>query len=151
MDYIVYVDSLAGDIERILERKKTMLAAGTSSKDSFFDRLNEGDCLYLIPDSPSGRVELKVTVKKVVRTGKIDRSEARQWLDCYQGQLQVTNRQWKKLERSRSLSFIEIDGVEKITPFPFNRILYGHYNDWIPVKDIEGVKKIVKKEDDGGI
>ena len=151
MDYIVYVDAMAGDIERILDRSKTMLAAGTSPRDSFFDRMQEGDCLYLTPDSISGKVELKAVVKNVIRTGKIDRSEARQWLNQYQPRLQLTQRQWKKLERSKSLSFIEVDSVERIDPFPFNRILYGQYNDWIPVKNIESVKKIVNKDPEGGI
>lgn len=144
MDYIVYVDDRADELSRIQSESKTMLAVELSRLKDLPERLSPGDWLYLTGDGPQGQVECRCRVQGMEHE---DDSEQRQrWIRQHQDRLQLTDRQWKRCLKARKLMLVAIHQVEEVEPFRFNRMLFGHGEDWVPVGDIERAKTLTMRK-----
>jgi len=63
-------------------------------------------------------------------------------LKKYQDKLKLTAKQFQKWAGKRYIVLIEIKNIKKIQYFPFNRDIFKNMmDDWLPVENIETVKK----------
>lgn len=55
--------------------------------------------------------------------------------------LYLTPNQIKRWGGKRYLVLIEVENLQEITPFAVDRSSYDNMDDWLPVEDIELIKK----------
>ena len=144
MDHVVYLDTKADELSKILAGEKTMLIRGAAGRKLPYGRVNSSDFLYLIENDGSGLVKAKVRVKSVLNSEKMDKDTSISLVEKYQPQLHLTTRQFKRWAGKRYLVLIEIENVKKLEPFRIDKSDYGNMDDWLPVDDIEKVKKSIE-------
>jgi len=141
MDHVVYLDAKADELSRILTGEKTMLIRGAAGRKLPYGRVNSGDFLYLIENDGSGLVKAKARVESVLNTEKMEKEPSISLVEKHQQQLHLTTEQFKRWAGKRYLVLIEIENAENLEPFRIDKSDYGNMDDWLPVDDIEKVKK----------
>jgi hypothetical protein len=140
MDHIVYVDTKAKELEKLLEGTKRMIIRGAAGRKLPHGRVNSGDVLYLIRNNAEGVIKAKATVKNVFNSEKMTKEESTELVSENQDKLQLTAQQEKRWAGKRYLVLIEVEDVSEIKPFSIDRSAYGNMDDWLLVEDINKVK-----------
>ncbi|MCJ7624698.1 MAG: hypothetical protein MUO76_14445 [Anaerolineaceae bacterium] len=140
MDHIVYVDSKADELSRILTGEKTMIIRGAAGRKMPYGRVDRDDILYLIKNDGSGLIRARAKVKSGLNSEKMTKDESVSLVEKYQDRLQLTDSQIKKWAGKRYLVLIEIEEVEELEPFSVYKSGYGNMDDWLPIGNIEEVK-----------
>ena len=76
----------------------------------------------------------------MLNSDKMEREPSIALVDEPQGQLQLSQSQYKRWAGKRYLVLVELDDLEELTPFAFDKSDYGNMDDWLPVNDIQTVK-----------
>ena len=58
-----------------------------------------------------------------------------------QNKLQLTDSQFQKWAGKRYIVLIEVNGVQTINSFTIDKKEYGNMDDWLPVGEIDNVRK----------
>lgn len=140
MDHVVYLDTKADELAKLLSREKTMIIRGAAGRKMPYGRVNIGDFLYLVENDGSGLVQAKTKVESVFNSEKMDKDESIALVEEHQDRLQLTGKQLKRWAGKRYLVLIEVDKVEVLDPFSFDKSDYGNMDDWLPIGDISRVK-----------
>ena len=141
MDHVVYVDAKAKELEKLLSGAKSMIIRGATGRKIPYDRVQPGDLLYLINNNAEGVVKAKAQVKHVVQLGKLSEAESTQIIEEYQPQLQLTAAQQKRWAGKRYLILVEVDQVTPVEPLSIDKSAYGNMDDWLPVGEINTVRR----------
>lgn len=141
MDHVVYVDAKAKELEHLLSGAKRMIIRGATGRKIPYDRVQPGDRLYLLNNNAEGLVKARTQVKHIVQLGKLSAAESTQVIEEYQPQLQLTAAQMKRWAGKRYLVLITVEPASPIEPFTIDKSAYGNMDDWLPVGDIETVRK----------
>jgi hypothetical protein len=141
MDHVVYVDSKAMELENLLAGTKRMVIRGAAGRKMPYGRVNAGDVLYLIRNNAEGIIRARATVKNVVNSEKLTKEQSTRLVRDNQDMLQLTPQQEKRWAGKRYLVLIEVEDVSEINPFSIDKSDYGNMDDWLPVDDINKVKK----------
>lgn len=141
MDHVVYLDAKAKELENLLAKKKTMIIRGATGRKLPYGRVNTGDILYLINNNAEGVVKAKAIVSSVFNSDKMTPDESTALVKKHQGKLQLTDLQFKKWAGKRYLVLISVEKIEEINNFPIDKSNYGNMDDWLPVEDINKVRK----------
>ncbi|MFH5834256.1 hypothetical protein [Halalkalibaculum sp. DA384] len=75
MDHVVYLDTKANELEKLLNGSKTMIIRGATGRKLPYGRSNEGDMLYLIRNNAEGVVKAKGIVERVFNSDKMSTEE----------------------------------------------------------------------------
>ena len=141
MDHVVYLDAKAQELENLLSQSKTAIIRGAAGRKMPYGRVNQGDMLYFILNNGEGLVKARAEVKEVFNSEKMTPEESTALVDQYQAKLQLTAQQHKKWAGKRYLVMIEVAQVAEITPFEIDKSDYGNMDDWLPVEQIDSVRK----------
>lgn len=141
MDHVVYLDAKANEFEALLSGKKIMIIRGATGRKLPYGRVNQSDTLYFLNNNAEGKVRAKAIVKSVFNSEKMNKEESTELVEKNKNKLQLTDKQFKKWAGKRYLVLIEIKNIEEITPFYIDKSNYGNMDDWLPVEEIETVKK----------
>lgn len=141
MDHIVYLDAKAKELDLLISGKKSMIIRGATGRKLPYGRVNPGDVLYLINNNAEGKVRAKTVVTNVFNSEKMTPDESTQLVEKNQGKLQLSPQQFKKWAGKRYIVLIEIGQFKEIAPFEIDKSDYGNMDDWLPVEQIESVKK----------
>ncbi|MCE7980504.1 MAG: hypothetical protein DYG89_04875 [Caldilinea sp. CFX5] len=141
MDHVVYVDAKAKELEQLTTGAKRMIIRGATGRKIPYDRVQPGDRLYLINNNAEGLVKAKTQVKHVFQLGKLSAAESVQVIEEYQPKLQLTAAQVKRWAGKRYLVLVEVDPATPVEPFAIDKSAYGNMDDWLPVGDIERVRR----------
>ena len=141
MDHVVYLDANAKELELLLSKKKTMIIRGATGRKLPYGRVHQDDVLYFINNNAEGLVRASAKVKSVHNSDKLSEEESAQIVDRYQDKLQLTKKQYDRWAGKRFLVLIEISEVKKVEPFKIDKSNYGNMDDWLPVEQIERVRK----------
>jgi hypothetical protein len=142
MDHIVYVDTKAKELEKLLEGTKRMIIRGAAGRKMPYGRVHLGDILYLIRNNAEGEIKARATVKNVFNSDKMTKEESAELINENQDVLQLSSQQEKRWAGKRYLVLIEVEDVSEIEPFSVDKSDYGNMDDWLPVEDINNVKII---------
>ena len=140
MDHVVYVDTRAKELEKLLAGTKSMIIRGATGRKLPYGRVNESDVLYFIRNNGEGFVSAQATVQSVFNSEKMDKDVSIQLVEDNQEKLQLDDKQFKKWAGKRYLVLINIHHVEALKPFQIDRSSYGNMDDWLPVEDINRIK-----------
>ena len=141
MDHVVYLDAKAKEFEKLIEGTKTMIIRGAAGRKMPYERVFEGDRLYFIRNNGEGAFIAKARVSFVYNSEKMTKEESIQLVDSYKEKLNLSSAQSKRWMGKRYLVLIEVDDLSEIEPFEIDRSKCGAMDDWLPVEDIDTMKK----------
>ena len=141
MDHVVYVDSKARELEKLLAGEKTMIVRGATGRKLPYGRVEPGDCLFFIENNGEGIVRASATVNTVFNSDKLSEEQSAALLKRSQPKLKLTPEQTKRWSGKRYLVLIEVMQVQAIDPFAIDRSAYGNMDDWLLVENIANVRK----------
>ena len=139
MDHVVYVDTKARELEKLLAGEKTMIVRGGMGRKLPYGRVQPSDRLYFIQNNADGIVRACAFVKGVFNSEKLTQEQSVNLLETNQGKLHLTPAQFKRLAGKRYLVLIEVEDIQSVKPFAIDRSGYGNMDDWLPVETIENV------------
>jgi hypothetical protein len=139
MDHVVYVDTKAEELQKILSGSKSMIIRGATGRKMPYGRVDEGDILYFIENKGDGLIKAKAEVISVFNSEKLTVEESKNLVEENQPKLNLTNSQIKRWAGKRYLVLIEITDVSEISPFVIDKSNYGNMDDWLPVGEISEV------------
>jgi hypothetical protein len=139
MDHVVYLDTKANELEKLLNGSKTMIIRGATGRKLPYGRVNEGDILYFIRNNAEGVVKAKGIVESVFNSDKMSTEESVALVTKHQDKLKLSNKQFKKWAGKRYIVLIELKQIEEVKSFAIDKSNYGNMDDWLPVKNIETV------------
>ncbi|MFQ3548337.1 MAG: hypothetical protein SNJ70_01125 [Armatimonadota bacterium] len=141
MDHVVYLDAKAKELENLIPGKKTMIIRGAAGRKLPHGRVFENDILYFINNNAEGEVKAKAVVKSVFNSDKLTADESAKLVKDNQDKLQLTDKQFERWSGKRYLVLIEVSNIELITPFAIDKSNYGNMDDWLPVENIDSVRR----------
>jgi hypothetical protein len=141
MDHVVYLDASADEMGRLLSGVKTMIIRGATGRKMPYGRVNQGDRLYFINNNAEGLIKAEAQVKSVLESDKLTKDGSLQLVREHQDKLQLTDKQFKHWAGKRYLVLIEVDHIREIPPFPIDKRAFGNMDDWLPVGEIDAVKR----------
>jgi hypothetical protein len=141
MDHVVYVDTKARELEKLLNGEKTMIVRGATGRKLPYGRVQAKDRLFFIQNKGDGMVRARATVSEVFNSEKLTAEQSAELLQANQSKLHLTPEQAKRWSGKRYLVLIEITNIQPLEPFAIDRSEYGNMDDWLPVDKIENVKK----------
>jgi len=142
MDHVVYVDTIAKELEALIEGKKTMIVRGAAGRKVPHGKVNVGDTLYFIRNNAEGTLQAKAEVIDVHYSDKLNAEESMSLLNNNQNKLQLTEKQYKRWGGKRYLTLITIKDIQKIDTLAFDRNRFSNsMDDWLIIGDIsEAIK-----------
>lgn len=141
MDHVVYVDAKARELEALLAGEKTMIVRGATGRKLPHGRVHPEDRLFFIQNKGDGMVRASALVRHVLHSEKLTEEQSAELLSINQSKLNLTPEQVKRWSGKRYLVLIDVTDVRSLDPFAIDRSAYGNMDDWLPVNEIESVKK----------
>lgn len=141
MDHVVYLDAKEKELNKLVRGEKTMIVRGAAGRKLPHGRVYPGEVLWFIENSGDGLVRCSATVKKVFNSEKLTGQESLALILENQPKLNLTPNQIKRWGNKRYLVLIEVENLREITPFSIDRSSYSNMDDWLPVDNIESIKK----------
>ena len=139
MQHIVYCDSKAGELKKLLNRSKTMVIRGATGRKLPHGRVNEDETVYLIENDSSGLIRARAVVSDTIHSDRLSPAESESLIKAQMDRLQLTDSQLKRWSGKRYLCLIGLRDVTAIEPFSYERT--KSMDDWIILENIESVKK----------
>lgn len=139
MDHIVYLDSKARELENLLSGKKTMIIRGASGRKLPHGRVAAGDWLYFVRNNGEGLVRARGLVRRAYHSEKMSPEESASLVDSNQERLLLNDALRARFAGKRYLVLVEVEQVEALDPFGFDRSAFGNMDDWLPLGDIKSV------------
>ena len=140
MDHVVYLDTKAGELDKLKIGIKTMIIRGAMGRKMPYGRVNEGDVLYFIENKGDGLIKGKAVVAGVLNSEKLNKEESIELVEKHMENLQLNTTLMKRFAGKRFLVLIRIKSFTALDPFKIDRSEYGNMDDWLPVEDIQKVK-----------
>ncbi len=141
MDHVVYLDSKAKELENIINGKKKMIIRGAMRRKLPYGRVNKDDVLFFIENKGDGLVKGKAIVENVFNSEKLTEEQSIELIEQNQDKLLLNPELKRRFSGKRYLVLITIKDFEKIEPFKIDRSQFGNMDDWLPVGNIEKVKR----------
>lgn len=143
MDHIVYCDSKAKELEKLLRGVKTMILRGAAGRKLPHGRVTEGDVLYLLENDGEGIIRARAEVAGVWNSEKLTPEASKRIIEENASRLRLTAEQEKRWNGKRYLCLVEVGKVTPVEPFTYERT--ASMDDWIMVDDIRSLRKELVK------
>jgi hypothetical protein len=129
MNYIVYLDARAGELEKILSGVKTMLVKEVDSVSAC--PLNPGDSLYFMRNQDECALRGKATVTRLLFITNRSQAELSQTLKEMQPRLQLTEDQYNCWSGKDQVVLVEFNAAHKIDMIQVAWQKVLDQSDWI--------------------
>ena len=141
-EHLVYLDKKGKELEKLLAGTKQAIIRGAAGKKSpLGGRVKVGDVLYFVETGGNLLVTHKAVVKAVLETDKMTEDESKIFVDAHAKQLNLAKHQYERWAGKKFLCVINVDHIEEIEPFEYNR--ENNMDDWVITDDIDKIKKVV--------
>jgi len=141
MDHVVYVDSDAKELDRLVEGHKTIIIRASTGKRTPHGEVKEGDTLYFITTGRPGAVQAKAKVKNVLNSEELTEQESNEMINRYLMEMMLVDKQLRDCAGKPYLILVRVEEVERIDPFMINDKILDEEDDWYVVSDIDELKK----------
>ena len=141
MDHVVYLDAKAGELDKLLSGKKTMIIRGATGRKLPYGRVSTDDFLYFINNNAEGEIKAKAIISSVFNSEKMTKEESIDLVNKNQNKLQLTDKQFQRWAGKRYIVLIELKRIEEVKFFCIDKSDYGNMDDWLPVENIEKIRK----------
>ena len=136
MNYLVFLDARAGELERILSGVKTMLIKEFDPAQTTAHPVRPGDGLYFLRDNGECAVRAKATVTRVLFLTDNSDQDLSHTLKEMQPRLQLTEDQYNTWSAKRHVLLVEFDSAHKIEVIRVALNGIPDRSDWIAFEDL---------------
>jgi hypothetical protein len=138
-EHLVYLNSKAKELEKLLNNEKTMIIRGANGKKCpLGGRAKINDIVYFVETGGDMLVTHKAIISNVVESYKMTPEETIAFIKKYEKQLNLSEEQYERWSVKKCLAVYEITNIEAITPFKYNR--QNNMDDWIITDDINKLR-----------
>ena len=141
MDHVVYLDAKEKELEKLFSGEKSMIIRGAAGRELPHGRVFKDDVLWFIENSGNALIKGRATVKSVYNSEKLTAEESERVVLDNQDKLRLSENQLKRWAGKRYLVLIELENIKPVEPFLIDRSEYGNMDDWLPVGEIERVRR----------
>jgi len=135
MNHLVFLDTRAGELEKILSGTKTMLIRECDPVQSTAHPVRPGDSLYFLRDNGECAVRVKATVVRVLHfTNRLDQ-DLSHTLKEMQPRLQLTEGQYNRWSGKKQVLLVEFTAAQKIPVIYVASDKLSDRSDWIAFKE----------------
>jgi hypothetical protein len=131
MNHLVFLDSNAGELEKILSGVKTMLVKEFDPAQTTAHPVNPGDSLYFLRNKDDCAVRVKATVVRVLYFTNRSHSGLSQTLKEMQPKLQLTEDQYNHWSAQQQVLLVEFGSAHKIDVIHVAPDKITDRSDWI--------------------
>jgi hypothetical protein len=115
MNYLVYLNAQAGELEKILSGVKTMLVKDFDPEGPPAHPVRPGDSLYFLRHKDDGVLRVKATVVRVLYFTKNKDEVLSQLLKELQPRLQLTEAQYNDWSAREQVQLVEFESAQKMS------------------------------------
>jgi hypothetical protein len=115
VNHLVFLDTRAGELERILSGMKTMLIKEFDPAQTTAHPVRPGDSLYFLRDNGECAVRAKATVTRVLFFTDNSDQDLSHTLKEMQPRLQLTEDQYNHWSVRRHVLLVEFESAQKIS------------------------------------
>ena len=135
MNHLVYLDTRAGELEKILSGVKTMLTKEFDPAQTTAHPVRPGDSLFFLKDTDDGSVRVAATVARVLPlTGSMDEGLSGT-LKEMQPRLQLTEDQYNHWSAKHHVLLVEFESAHKIGVIQVAPNRIADRSDWIAFEE----------------
>jgi hypothetical protein len=135
MNYLVFLNAQAGELEKILSGVKTMLVKEFDPAQTSARPINPGDSLYFLRDKDDSALRVKATVVRVVSLTNPGGEDLSHTLKEVQSRLQLTEDQYNSWSVKKRVLLVEFDCAQKISVIHVATNKIMDRSDWIPFEE----------------
>lgn len=136
MNYLVLLDTQAGELEKILRGTKTMVLREFDPARYAGQIIKPGDSLYFLRDKDDCTLRVKASVVRVLIKPNNLEEDLSQTLKEMQPKLQLTESQYNYWSIKRQILLIEFDGAHKIDRIQIGSNISIDRSDWIAFEEL---------------
>jgi hypothetical protein len=137
MNYLVFLDPAAGELEKILSGTKSMVLKELSSTSKSFQEVNPGDDLYFLRKKGDCDLRVKATVSRVLSHTALLANDLPHILKEFQSRLQLTEDQFNHWSLKKQAQLIEFEGAHKIGPIHTSQCKIAGTLDWMAFENFD--------------
>jgi hypothetical protein len=115
MNYLVYLDARASELEKVLSGVKTMLVKDFDPAQTIALSIHPGDSLYFLRDQDDSAVRVKASVVRVLNLSKAFKEDLLHTLKEMQPKLQLTEEQFNFWAGKDNMQLVEFESAHKIS------------------------------------
>lgn len=135
MNHLVFLDTHAGELGKILSGTKSMLLKELDPARSAGKAVSPGDCLYFLRDKDGCALRVKATVVCVqVFTNRVN-EDLPQTLKEMQRKLQLTEDQYNEWSAKKHVLVVEFDAAQKIPAIQLAAQKIMDRSGWLAFED----------------
>jgi len=135
MNYLVFLDTRAGELEKILSGTKSMVAKDFNPALSAGQKGRSGDSLYFLRDKNDSALRIKATVVRVLFFTNRLNEDLSHTLKEMQPRLQLTEDQYNYWSAKKEVQLVEFDSAQKIEVIQVASNKITDRSDWIAFED----------------
>ncbi|MGX2946018.1 hypothetical protein [Enterococcus alishanensis] len=138
-EHLVYLNKQGKELEKLLNKEKTMIIRGAAGRKSpLGGRAKIDDLVYFVETGGNQMVTHRGVIKNIIETEKMTPEESAAFVDKHEKELNLSKAQYKRWAGKKFLALYEIDHLEAIEPFKYDR--QNNMDDWIITEDINQIK-----------
>lgn len=138
-EHLVYLNNKAKELEKLLNKEKTMIIRGASGKKCpLGGRAKENDIIYFVETGGNMIVTYEGIISKIIESEKMTLEESINFIKKYEKELNLSKEQYDRWAGKKYLAVYEISDLKEIEPFKYNR--ENNMDDWIITDGIEKIK-----------
>ena len=131
MNHLVFVDTRAGELEKILSGTKSIVVKEFDPAQSAGQLVRPGDSLYFLRNNDECALRVKATVIRVLFfTNNLD-EDLSHTLKEMQSRLQLTEDQYNHWSTKQQVLLVEFGSAQKIRVIPVAPNKIADRSDWI--------------------
>ena len=135
MNHLVFLDTRAGELEKILSGMKTMLIKESDPAQTTAHPVRPGDSLYFLRDNGECAVRVKATVVRVLFfTNRLDQ-DLSHTLKELQPRLQLTEDQYNTWSAKQQVLLVEFGSAHKIGVIHTAEYKITDRSDWMAFEE----------------
>jgi hypothetical protein len=135
MKYLVFLDTRAGELEKVLSGLKTMLIKEFDPAQTTAHPVSPGDSLYFLRDKNDCAVRVKATVTRVLFPTNNSDQDLSHSLAEMQPRLQLTEDQYNYWSARKQLLLVEFGSAHKIDIIHIAAHKMADRSDWMAFEE----------------
>jgi hypothetical protein len=139
MNYLVFLDTRAGEMEKILSGVKTMVIKEFNPAHAPAHPVNPGDSLYFLRNNDDCAVRVKATVVRVLPTEERSDEDLAHILKELQPRLQLTEEHYNYWSAKQRMLLVEFDSAQKIAVIHIAPHKITDHPDWPPCEEFSPI------------
>jgi hypothetical protein len=141
MNYLVFLDASAGELEKILSGVKSMLVKESGPVQAAEKFVRPGDNLYFLRNNNDRTVRVKAVVIRVLPFDQHLKEDLSRVLKEMQTRLQLTEEQYSHWSSRKQAVFVEFNAAQKIPGFPIAASKIANRTSWIGFEEIHEIEE----------